>query len=605
MAGVWSSGKSGVANATEFAHAKIWPIFLVVYAAALCLCALDLIDGQAFLGDIDDLMREIQIRQLMSPAGDWWDLNLPMIATPDAYFSPWSRLVDLPYVVITKLLSPLLSERAISASFLIWPPLLLGVYSFLAASVVARTIAVRSLRDGMVVVAATILMLFSVWEFVPGRIDHHNMQLVALMAIVAGLARFDRAGGVMVGLGSLMSVAIALEGLPFIVVAFFALVVAFLLNIRGAAQVLRAAALFMLIATVPVALMLLGRSGSLSTQCDAFSAPYIFLLLGCSGSLLLAATVFRKASAVIKVISLGVPAGGVLAAAVLLFPRCLAGPYWMIDPVSKHYWFDRIPQEQGLLYLMTNGQFSLVLIMALLGVVLIAAAPSVLSALRRGEPGLTMVFVVSVASLVLTIALIRYIRFPSAFIPLLTAFAHRRLIAGSDAVGRSRWLAQGPIFVGIGLLFAVMLVIRLLVPPVVKHYDAVDYMAYDDCKAGDFSALASLPPGHILAPQALSLTLATGMPSGFSVAAVPFHRASPGMRLVFEAFVSTDAETRRQALAPFDYVAVCRFPLKAEMGEAPLYDALSAGGEWPGLIRVPNDPSNPFQLFRIDHANLQ
>ena len=95
------------------------------------------------------------------------------------------------------------------------------------------------------------------------------------------------------------------------------------------------------------------------------------------------------------------------------------------------------------------------------------------------------------------------------------------------------------------------------------------------------------------------------MPSGLTVGPIPFHRASHGMANAYTAFITTDPETRREALAPFDYVAVCRFPAQAEPGSAPLYDALSAGKDWPGLARLETGRANPFQLFRIDHANLR
>ncbi|TDK38892.1 hypothetical protein E2F50_01755 [Rhizobium deserti] len=595
-------GGSVASQGVAEAKTSVLRIFLVIYLTGLLLCAFDLADGKLFLGDIDDLMREIQIRQLMSPAGDWWGLTLPMISMPEAYVSPWSRLVDLPYLLIARLLSPVFSpDRALLTAFLIWPPVMLAVYSLLGASVIARTTTFRSVLDGLLLIAATILMLFALWEFVPGRIDHHNMQLVALMAITAGLARWDRAGGVMIGLGSVVSIAIALEGLPFVVLAFAGIVIAFVLKNSPALPVLRAASASMLISTGPLALALLGRSGSASTQCDAFSAPYIVLMIGCSAILLASSLIFHRAASWERLASIAVPAGCLMVIAGLLFPRCLAGPYWMIDPVSKHYWFDRIPQEQGLIYLVSNGELSLVLLVALLGVVIIAAIVAVLAAGRRGDLGLVMVTAVAAASLLLTIALIRYIRFPSAFVPLLLPFAYKHLKHPPGVWPQARL----PVLACVGLLVATVAGLRLLMPATVKIYDAVDYMAFDECRSGDLSVLAQVPAGRIVAPQALSLQLAFTMPHGFSVAAVPFHRASPGMRRAFEALVSTDAEVRRKALEPFDYVAVCRFPLKTDVGTAPLYDALAAGLDWPGLVRLDTGPTNPFQLFRIDHVNLR
>jgi hypothetical protein len=77
------------------------------------------------------------------------------------------------------------------------------------------------------------------------------------------------------------------------------------------------------------------------------------------------------------------------------------------------------------------------------------------------------------------------------------------------------------------------------------------------------------------------------------------------MKRMFQTFMSAEPAIRQTMLAPFDYVAVCRFPLEADAGQAPLYAALARGADWPGLERVQPPVATNFQLFRIDHAKLQ
>jgi hypothetical protein len=103
----------------------------------------------------------------------------------------------------------------------------------------------------------------------------------------------------------------------------------------------------------------------------------------------------------------------------------------------------------------------------------------------------------------------------------------------------------------------------------------------------------------------LALSVIFAAPEGFTVAAVPFHRASPGMKRMFEAFTSHDSDVRRTALKPFDYVAVCRFPSAIDPDQAPLYAALANDRPWPGLERIPAPSKTDFQLFRIDHDALK
>ena len=122
-------------------------------------------------------------------------------------------------------------------------------------------------------------------EFVPGRIDHHNVQILTLFLMAYGAVRWDGRGGACIGIGSALSVIVGLECLPFVVVAYGGLVIAFALRLRAARAVLSGAALGMAGTTVPGALAFLGVPGSFSTQCDAFSAPYIVLMLGLSAIL--------------------------------------------------------------------------------------------------------------------------------------------------------------------------------------------------------------------------------------------------------------------------------------------------------------------------------
>ena len=68
------------------------------------LIAIGLLAGDAVNGstvqDIDDIARRLQIADLLRD-GEWHDLKWPFLAMPEPYVSPWSRLVDLPYVLVT------------------------------------------------------------------------------------------------------------------------------------------------------------------------------------------------------------------------------------------------------------------------------------------------------------------------------------------------------------------------------------------------------------------------------------------------------------------------------------------------------------------------
>lgn len=572
--------------------------FLIVYLTGLIMGLADFADGKIFHEDVDNDMRALQIRTLLSDGGDWFDLTLPMIATPEAYVSPWSRLIDLPYVVLARAFEFVMpADAALDWAFLIWPPLLLAIFSLLCVLIIDRLLKgarLPGLRYALMLALTTLLMAIAVLEFAPGRIDHHNVQIVTMMAVMLGLLRWDRGGGWLIGAGSALSIVVGLECLPFVVIAFTGVVVCYLAGVRAAEKVLAGAATAMLATSVLSAAVFLGPNVA-QMQCDAFSAPYLVLMVGASLILLAASKGVVTASFPVKLLVLCLPAALLLAAFAWLYPHCLQGPYQMIDPLSRTLWFNRIWQEKSFLLFFRNGDYNSVINLALQAMMIVCAM-AFMSGRAKRDPGVFISFLIAVAAFALTLVVTRYIRFPAALVPL---FLPATIAHGFAAkAGLQRQLAS--------LLVAVIVgatgLIYLNVPATDRSFDSIDYMSFDECKEQDFSVLAKVEPGRIAVPLGLSIPLVGVLPDGFSVANVPFHRAAPGMKRMFEAFTTTDSDLRRLALEPFDYVAVCRFKLRSE--GAGLYAALSAGEDWPGLVRITSSQETDFQLFRIDHASL-
>ena len=577
----------------------------LAWGTGLAVVLADLADGRAVYADVDDRLRAAQIGRLVSGETDWFDPVLPFVAMPEPYLSPWSRLVDLPYLLLSKGLSVFVApEQALGIAYLLWPPLMLvafcGLAVFVARGLMGGPLPSR-MAEAMTFVLMAMLMAFATLEFAPGRIDHHNVQLVLLLAMAAGLCRWDAKGGLLMGAAGAASVAVGLECLPLVVAAFGAVACGYVLDAKGSRAVLLNAAAGMGSATVVLAAAFLGPAGIAAQQCDAFSAPQIVLMLGLSlafGGVCLVPGM--PASPVARAALLALASLGVLALAAVLFPACLAGPYAVIDPLSRLYWFDRIEQEQGVLFLLRSGRYAAVAALLSVGSMLFLLLPMAVSKARSGAASFLALYALAVVSLLLTLLMVRYIRFASALTPLFlpalvgwwldsrTGVGQRRAVLGALA-------AAVAAFAGMGVL----------VKPVDRPLDAVDYMAMDACAGEDLSVLATVAPGRIAQPNGLAFTIIEAMPEGFRIAAMPFHRASPGMKRMYEAFLSSDPAVRRAALAPFSYVAVCRLPLKSDVAFAPLYAALSAGEDWPGLVRIASPTETRFQLFRIDHAALR
>lgn len=590
--------RSEPAMARESTDARrFWPLFLLALGVAMPIVLLDIVDGIRFLGDIDDDLRAFQIRLLVE-GGSWFDRTIPMIQMPEAYVSPWSRLVDLPYAVFTFVLNPVLgTERALQAAFWIVPPVMLvGFCALMVKTLLAMFEGIAPLhRSGLIGCVA--LMWLALWEFSPGRIDHHNVQLLLIMLGLCGLALWTPRGAVLVGIACVGSVAVGLELLPLISVILGGVSLSWMFDRPGSRAFAMVLGLTMLAATPLVGLALIGPSELASTQCDALSAPYAIALAGYGGIMAVLAGIAARAGFVRRGALLAVAGAALVGWLAWQYPLCLDGPYHMIDPLSRTFWLERVEQEKSFLLYFQNGNSATLVVLGTLVVVLVLAAPMVLTTLKQGGSALPIIYACAVVALLLTLLQTRYVRFPIALAALFVPYFIHIVLQDRQTVPKLLAVAVAAV-VGTGLT------LQILALPRSDQFDVADYLAYPSCEKPDVTGLEQIEPGRIMAPPWLGLKLMEQLPPGMTVASVPFHRGAPGMRRTLLSLASTDSRTRRAALKDFDYIALCRLPVPASIAADTLFAVVARGGEWPGLTRL-SGADDTLMLFEIDHAALR
>ncbi|MGL4199150.1 MAG: hypothetical protein ACRCSX_15440 [Allorhizobium sp.] len=574
--------------------------FIVLVAVLLLSIGFDRLDGAPFFGDVDDELRLVQIRHFLE-VGGWYDLRLPMIEFPEVYHSPWSRLVDLPYVLIASALGPFIGlDDALHLATLIWPPVLLAGFAYLAVRFIREITPGDRLSDASLVCVG-LLLIIAAFEFSPGRIDHHNIQMLVMLLIMLGLVTERGRGGIMVGTGAALSLVVGLECLPFVAVALALVAIGFIVNVERSRQMLADTGLAMGVTALVAGLLFVGPVGLLAAACDAYSAPYLGALLGYAACFRLAARLMLERTRWYVRLSL-LALGGIIVtfALVVLYPSCLAGPYHMVDSISRAYWLDRIRQEQNILAFRQEGASGVAVLMLLsvMSLISVFACP-----MWRRETRCNFrrcaAFVFATSTILMTYGFIRYVRFPVALLPLYLPIT--LLIRSELARDRkASMLGLVPL-----VIFPVLIAaLYIFVPLRPAQEDAVWLMSGDDCVDEDRVDLRTLRPGRILAPIGLGIPLARSVPPGVSVGAIPFHRAAPGIRASFTVFAMDDKAQRQAALAPFDYVAVCHVPFDIPAEEAPVYSALANDRGWPGLVPLPVQGEGRLRLFRIDHERL-
>jgi len=332
---------------------------------ALGLCFLILMIVFAVTGsmgqigvDNDDVMRLAQIRDFLG-GQSWYDHHqYRMGPYGDGTLMHWSRVIDLPLIILISLFDLILPyEWAEAAAISIWP-VATGLALIYCVKLLSRDnprfiVKPGDLQRAVWGFGVLIMGLFLItfYRFSPGRLDHHNIQLIALALSYVGLMdpqikpRRYALAGIMTGL----SLVVGTEALPFLVVncGFVALLWAYKgANVRRAVIAFGAGFSVILLAgflldTPPAAY------GQIS--CDILAINY--LILGCLGGAGLAGlaalnmldTPFKRLAA------LSLLGGGTAAVLLMLSPQCLSNPLGALPDNVQRFWLDHVEEAQPLL----------------------------------------------------------------------------------------------------------------------------------------------------------------------------------------------------------------------------------------------------------------
>src|SRR3569623_3215270 len=160
------------------------------------------------LPDTDDMMRLQQSR-------DWrggqavTDLTQHRLGAAPGLAMHWSRLADLVPGGIIAALTPMVGTHAAeTAAVILWPAALFGLALLLVARI-ARAVGGAELARTALIVAAIAYPVTPI--FLPGRIDHHGLQIVLLLVIARTLVAGPSMGrGLVAGLAATASLVLGM-----------------------------------------------------------------------------------------------------------------------------------------------------------------------------------------------------------------------------------------------------------------------------------------------------------------------------------------------------------------------------------------------------------
>jgi hypothetical protein len=536
------------------------------------------------LGDTDDAMRLVSVREFLAGA-PWFDTTLPRIGAPEPLVSHWSRLIDLPIASLILLLTPLFgAEQAETAARILWPALLFFSLLLIVSREASRQ--VGPWGGGLaILLAATSLMAFV--QFRPGRIDHHNAQI---LCAVAGLLMLLRAwreprigwpAGFLLGLGlSIGYEALALDGLALGITAAMALWLP-----RHAAGVARAAIALTL--TMAAALLLtIPPWHWLSIHCDALALNLPVLAAGGTIGLLAGTTFGRSRFERFLIAGIGVAVG--VGGFATLEPACLAGPYGQVSPALKEVWLDHVNETESILWGVAD-QPSL-----FLGILLFLAAGTTVEVIRwyrrrDASRGLSMAFVL------LAVALgcwqMRLIPYASWLCILPIARwagglpATATVSAPTVRIAAACLLSQGILDPVLGALIS-------------RFERPLPSVTTPSCElTANVRRLGTLPTGLVAAD--IDLSAFTAALTSHRVVAAPYHRLEKSILANYAIMQGSPDKSVKEARAlGVDYLALCNRPARGDIPTG-LRARLLAGESIPPLQELTLDSEHAIRVWRL------
>jgi hypothetical protein len=534
------------------------------------------------ISDNDAITRLLSVRAWLAGQG-WFDMTLPQVMPPEGLSLHWSRYIDLALAAIILAASQVVSPQAAEAvALLLWPAALLTCLILLSARTAARLFG--PVAGGVAALAVATWPVTRSLYFGPGRIDHHNVQIVLLLLVLLSLTGAGRPlwRGAAGGLAAAMSLAVGLENLLPIGVAGLVLFWRLWRGVPGSAARLGAFALTMAFGAL---LLFAGQTAPTEwtrARCDELAPPVLAVLAVAAGTSLAAIAAARRLDGAAHAAGLAtlLALGGALALYVMA--PCASGPYGALPEVLRSAISTRIVEAAPAHVFAIRGLpiFYINLLPAYLVVVL--ATLVWLRARRSGRgraaeeaAGLFLLFGwIGVAA---SLYQIRLLVLAAPVIPLLTGY----LIGALFEARRARRGATGPalrLMAGVAStlllpwLSLAAIILASLAPSAAGPAPRFDP---DDCRSTSvLQSLAALPPGRVLTytnlgPAVLLLT-------DHSVFAAPYHRSAEALGIGILPF-EADRETLFAALdrSGADYLVLCRTALR---GAALPYAVQLAGG---------------------------
>ena len=346
-------------------------------------------DVSALLRGPDDFMRLVQVVDWLD-GQVWTDTVQRRLNPPAGVAMHWSRLADIPLAAVIRLSEPWLGrDAAIHLAALLVPPALGGLFTALFLGAVLAVIPDRRAHLPILMIGT---LVYPLRQFLPGRVDHHGLQLVLTTLAVCLLVRALEPGrsraAAGLGVAGGTSLAIGLETLPFLGAATVVLCMAWAMRGGTAATSLAMFGAAMTGTVLVLIPLTLPRSDWATVVCDRMSlvhAAATAIVLAAGAGAIAVERLRPAASRSARMATVGGIGIAGLALTAAVFPQCAGNPYTDL-PAEVRYWFDAVTEAQSLLDLYAGQRGAAISVVILPLVALVVLASQWMRSADRANP---------------------------------------------------------------------------------------------------------------------------------------------------------------------------------------------------------------------------
>lgn len=455
----------GQADATPWLRIAIWT---ALFQFAWFWEKLPNLLLQGALPDTDDYQRLHSVRALLDGQG-WFDLTNYRMDPPGGADMHWSRLVDAPIAALVSFFD-LFMDQALAerVTAILWPLALMIATVFVILAVCRR---LEPSANPLLALFFSITCITALTEFMPGRLDHHSVQILGFCLMLLGLtARATAWGPFLVGAAAAFSISVGLDAILMVVFMLGWLGLEWAIGLDRHGRAITRAGIGLATSTPLLYAANIGPDHWLSAHCDANSIVYFSTTMAIAAGLVMLGLLSASISSANQrqMIALRLGAGGLTAAAIVtallvVFPHCTGGPYGSVSSELASRWLVNVSEARGLLTQLEH--FPQMWFWAL-GYSLVVLVAGFVVVSRRGavQPAFLAIYATFAISVLASLIQYRAMRIGVfASIPLIVvfvgmawdwtvgAFANRKIIRAVSQVAVVALLAQ-PVWLGVSLV---------------------------------------------------------------------------------------------------------------------------------------------------------